>query len=204
MAQTIIGIKCNDFVIVAASGTAAYYYIKMDDKVDTIAKLSDSKLLAVSGEVADRTNFVDYIGANLRLNKLRAHDRESTTPATAHFIRDTLAKALRKAPYQVSSILAGFDKPASVHDDAKEEPHLFFLDYLGTLQPMPFTAHGYGATFCLSILDSQWRADMTAVEAVQLMQDCINEVKKRIAMSNEFFFVKVITKEGIQVLDHVH
>ncbi|KAJ2963835.1 hypothetical protein NUW54_g14264 [Trametes sanguinea] len=36
---------------------------------------------------------------------------------------------------------------------ASDTPHLYWIDYLGTMSEVPFAAHGYGAYFALSLLD---------------------------------------------------
>ena len=74
-----------------------------------------------------------------------------TTGATAHFIRGELATALRKSPYQVSMLLAGFDGISGGKDGADKSesddsaamasetsksgigPSLYWMDYLGTM-----------------------------------------------------------------------
>lgn len=58
-----------------------------------------------------------------------------STRAAAHYIRGELATAIRQNPYEVNLVLAGYDK--------EEGPSVYFLDYLGSLQQMDFTCHGY-------------------------------------------------------------
>lgn len=204
MSATLIGFRCDDFVMVAASGLAAHYYIKLMDKDDTIATLDDGKLLALSGENGDRVNFAQLISRNLALQRVRAHGRPATTPGTANYIRTTLAEALRQGPYQVNALFAGYDKPVSEHDDDPAGAKLYYMDYMGTMEEVPFAAHGYGATFAMALLDEKWRADLTPQQGVDLMQQCIDETKKRVILSNEHFVVKCTTATGIEVIESVH
>jgi 20S proteasome alpha/beta subunit len=39
------------------------------------------------------------------------------------------------------------------YDEATSTPHLYWIDYLGTMAEVPYAAHGYGAYFALSTLD---------------------------------------------------
>jgi 20S proteasome subunit beta 4 len=39
------------------------------------------------------------------------------------------------------------------YDTSTYAPHLYWMDYLGTLAEVPFAAHGYGSYFALSLLD---------------------------------------------------
>ena len=46
-------------------------------------------------------------------------------------------------------LLAGYDKV--------EGPSLYFMDYLASVNKVPFGAHGYGSFFTVSILDRHYR-----------------------------------------------
>jgi 20S proteasome alpha/beta subunit len=96
--------------------------------------------------IGDTVHFAEYIERNLRLFQIRNH--YPLRPASAaSWIRRSLAESLRsRKPYQVNLLLAGYDVAA-------HEPHLYWVDYLGTLASVPFAAHGYGSYFALSLLD---------------------------------------------------
>ena len=205
MAQTIIGFRCKDFVMVAVSGTTAQYYIKLHDKQDNVIELDGGKLLAASGEVADVVAYSDYIKRNMALDTMKHNGRPWSTPAAANFMRTTLAQALRgrNGAYQVNSLVCGYDNKMSAHDDTEPRGYLYYMDYLGTMVDVPFGCHGYGATFVISILDSLWREDLNEQQACDLMQTCINEVKKRIIVDHSNFITKVVSKAGITKLANV-
>lgn len=206
MSTTCIGFRCKDFVMIAASGTAAHYYIKLHDQEDNIVAVDNHKLLAASGEQADVVQYTEYIKRNMALDKMRHNGRPMTTPGAAHFMRSTLAGALRgrSGPYLVNTLVGGYDNKLSEFDDMPPRAYLYFMDYLGTMADVPFGCHGYGATFVMSILDSQWRDDLSQQEAINLMQTCINEVKKRLTIDSSYFFTKVASASGIDVLKAVH
>ena len=42
------------------------------------------------------------------------------------------------------------------HDET-DGPALYFMDYLASLQEVPYAAHGYGAYFTLSVLDRYYK-----------------------------------------------
>lgn len=203
--ETIIGFRCNGFVILAACGTSSHYYIKLSDKEDKIVPVDGFKMMALTGENGSRSAFASYVTCNIALNTMRQHGRPATTPSTAAFMRDTLAKSLRgDGGYSVNSLLAGYDKPTSAHDAPGDTTHLYYLDYLGTMHPVPFGAHGYGTAFVLAMLDRHWRADLTAQEGVDLMQRCCEEVRQRVVLSHMHFVVKVVTASGIELVPGVH
>ena len=203
MSTTAIGFRCKGFVMVAVSGTTAHYYIKLHDQEDNVIQLDENKLLAASGEQADVVNYTEYIKRNMALNKMKHNGRSMTTPAAAHFMRSTLAEALRQGPYLVNTLVAGYDNKMSEYDDADPESYLFYMDYLGTLAPVPFGCHGYGATFVTSILDAEWREDLTKDQAKELMQKCLNEVKKRLIVDSSNFITKVVHSGGVEAVPDV-
>ncbi|CCW59922.1 unnamed protein product [Phytomonas sp. EM1] len=206
MSETVVAFRCNDFAIAAASGTNAFYFIKITDHEDKITQLNSHQMIACVGENGPRVNFTEYIKCNLALNRVRQHGRESTCHSTAHFMRGELASAIRSrgGAYQVNCLFAGYDVRTSDDDTHAGGPHLYYLDYLGTLQEVPYAAHGYGSTFVIALLDRFWRPDLTQVEGVELMQKCIEEVKKRVIISSQYFFVKAVTANGVEVVDSIH
>jgi 20S proteasome alpha/beta subunit len=67
--------------------------------------------------------------------------------SAAAWIRRSLAESLRsRSPYTVNLLVGGYDS-------AEKSPHLYWIDYLGTMASVPFAAHGYGSYFALSLLD---------------------------------------------------
>ena len=106
---------------------------------------------------ADRTAFGEYIAKNIALYNLRTGLKQSCH-ATANYMSTELAAAMRKGPYQVNTILAGFDAPgAGDAEGTLGKPALYWLDYMGALQQCNFGVHGYAASFMLSVFDSQWK-----------------------------------------------
>lgn len=113
--------------------------------------MDSNLLMGVTGVLADRTMFSDYIKANLELYKYRNGNKLTPTEAaefsrySLHLLgintvqmtgsRSTLAKAIRKGPYQASVLIGGY------HEE--EGATLHWLDYLGTCQKVRFGSHGY-------------------------------------------------------------
>ena len=96
--------------------------------------------------LGDTVQFAEYVERNLRLYHIR-NNYPLRPPSAASWIRRTLADSLRsRSPYSVNLLLCGYD--TTTHT-----PHLYWMDYLGTLIEVPFGAHGYGSYFSLSLLD---------------------------------------------------
>lgn len=153
------------YVLIAADMSAAHSIIKVKTDVDKIKELSPHLLMAFSGEPGehllattymrthaylcapgDTVQFAEYIERNLRLYHIR-NIYPLQPPSAASWIRRELADSLRsRKPYSVNLLLGGYDTVTYT-------PHLYWVDYLGTLAEVPFAAHGYGSYFALSLLD---------------------------------------------------
>jgi 20S proteasome subunit beta 4 len=80
--------------------------------------------------------FAEFIQANIQLYSMR-NGMELSPAATANFVRGELASALRsRRPYTVNLLLGGYDNIA-------DKPTLYWIDYLASLAPVPYAAHGY-------------------------------------------------------------
>jgi 20S proteasome subunit beta 4 len=80
--------------------------------------------------------FAVYILANAQLYSMR-NETDLSPSALAHFVRGELASSLRsRKPYNVNLLLGGVDP-------ITHKPSLYWLDYLASLAPVPYAAHGY-------------------------------------------------------------
>lgn len=103
---------------------------------DKTRELNKHTLMAFSGEAGDTVQFAEYIQANVQLYSMR-NNMELSPAATANFVRGELARALRsRKPYTVNLLLGGYDSIA-------DKPTLYWIDYLASLAPVPYAAHGY-------------------------------------------------------------
>ena len=158
------------------------------DSEDKIIAIDNNKLIAAGGPASDRVHFLEYVEKNVVLYGLRSGHLLSTH-ATAHFTRNELAEALRKGPYQVNLLIAGFD--------ANSGPSLYFLDYLGALHRVHTGAHGYASYFALSLFDRFYHRDCSLEEGLQIVQQVITELRLRFLLKIGNIKVKVVDAQGI-------
>eukprot|EP00088_Acartia_fossae_P070470 TRINITY_DN9451_c0_g1_i1.p1 TRINITY_DN9451_c0_g1~~TRINITY_DN9451_c0_g1_i1.p1 ORF type:complete len:207 (-),score=51.10 TRINITY_DN9451_c0_g1_i1:497-1117(-) len=188
--ECLVGMQCNDFVMVAADMTAARSILVKKSDHKKYLKLSDKLLMAVTGESGDTNQFSEYVAKNIMLYKMR-NGYELSPAAAASFTRRNLAGYLRsRTPYHVNLLVAGYD-------DESGKPELYYMDYLASMAKLPYASHGYGGSFTTSILDRHFRPDMTRAQAYALMIECVKEVQKRLIINLPNFSVTVIDKEGI-------
>ncbi|KAI4159042.1 MAG: hypothetical protein LQ342_006943 [Letrouitia transgressa] len=123
------------------------------------------------------------------------NDTDLGPSAVASFVRGELAKSLRsRRPYTVNLLLGGMDP-------ITKKPHLYWLDYLASLTPLPYAAHGYAQYYCLSILDKHHHPDINYEQGLKIMRMCTEELRKRLPIDFKGMLVKVIDKDGIRTVD---
>lgn len=116
---------------------------------------------------ASLVQFAEYIQANVQLYSMR-NGMELSPSATANFVRGELARALRsKRPYTVNLLLGGYDNIA-------DKPTLYWIDYLASLAPVPYAAHGYAqyvlpARFHQKCLEAVLFRDHTRLTGAQVL-----------------------------------
>ncbi|XP_049817936.1 proteasome subunit beta type-2 isoform X2 [Aethina tumida] len=188
--ECLIGIKFDDYVLIAADRTNSHSIIVMKTDENKLYKLSNKLVMAVSGESGDTTQFAEYIAKNIQLYKMRNIYEMSPTEA-ANFTRRNLADFLRsRATYHVNLLMAGYDD--------RNGPELFYMDYLASMVSVPYAAHGYGGFFSLSIMDRHYLPTLPLDEGYEVLKKCVREVQKRLAISLPNFKVQVIDKNGIR------
>ncbi|XP_023017915.1 proteasome beta4 subunit [Leptinotarsa decemlineata] len=193
--ECLLGIKFNDFVLIAADMTASQSIIVMKTDENKLHKLSNNIVMAVSGESGDTTQFAEYIAKNIQLYKMR-NTYELSPKEAANFTRRNLADTLRsRSPYHVNLLLAGYDK--------KDGAQLYYMDYLASVASVDYAAHGYGGYFSLSIMDRNYLKTLSKDQGYELLKECVKEVQKRLAINLPNFKVQVIDKDGIKDMPNI-
>eukprot|EP00457_Paulinella_chromatophora_P015338 gb/GEZN01015932.1/.p1 GENE.gb/GEZN01015932.1/~~gb/GEZN01015932.1/.p1 ORF type:complete len:214 (-),score=37.82 gb/GEZN01015932.1/:212-853(-) len=189
MSDSLLGLVGDGYVLLVADCAQARSVVVFKHDQDKIVQLDKSKLMAVSGDVGDRVQFAEYIAKNLALYSFRARTPLSTK-AAANYARKELAEALRSKPYQVNSLIGGFDEACGAS--------LYFMDYMATLHPVPFGAQGYGSYFTLSTFDKMYKPDMSLEEGKEVMRACVKVLQTRMVLSLKSFKAKIVDKDGIR------
>lgn len=185
--ECVFGLVGKDFALVVADSSAVHSILVHKSNEDKVMVLDSHKLMGASGEAGDRAQFTEFIQKNVSLYQFR-NGIPLTTSAAANFTRGELATALRKSPYMVNIVLAGYDKETG--------PSLYFIDYIATLHKVDKAAFGYGAFFSLAMMDRHYRSDMTVEEAVDLVDQCILEIRSRLVVAPPNFVIKIVDKDG--------
>ncbi|KAF4756378.1 Proteasome subunit beta type-4 [Perkinsus olseni] len=190
MTDCAFGIAGKDWVILAADSHVEQSIVKFKTTEDKIYEMDGNKLVAAAGPQADSCQFLEFISRNVELYGL-VNGVQLTTHALANFTKNELADALRKGPYQVNMLIAGFD--------AKDgSASLYYMDYLASCQKITRGAHGYASYFVLGLLDKLYKKGMSQEEGLDAINQCIKECKNRFIIDKSNFTVKVVDKDGIR------
>lgn len=111
-----------------------------------------------------------------------------STKSAASYIKTELAQALRRNPFQVNLLVAGWDKDVGAS--------LYWIDYLGSQAKMEYAAHGYAGYFLYSTMDAKWRPGMDEAAALELARVCIAELAKRFTIHQPHFTAKLVSAAG--------
>lgn len=80
-------------------------------------------------------------------------------------------------------------------------PELYWVDYMASLNKIPFAAHGYAAFFCMSLMDRFYQKNPSLEEAKDIMRKCIAEISKRMIVNLPKYVVKVVDKDGVRDIE---
>ena len=156
-----------------------------------MAVCSFSTEMLRAGAQADTVCFTEYVQKNMALYEI-SNGLKLSTPAAASFVRNELAVALRKGPYQTNLLLGGYDE--------EHGATLYYLDYLASSNKVNYGCHGYVSSFVLSIFDREWTPGMTEAQGLELLKKCIDEIQVRFLVHMPAFTVKIVDKDGVRVL----
>lgn len=96
--DSLFALQGKDFVLVVSETTVMNSIFKLKPHEDKSYTLDDRLLLSLSGEIADRTNFGNFITRNIQFFKFK-NEKSLSVSEAAEFTRNEYAKALRQAPY---------------------------------------------------------------------------------------------------------
>ncbi|XP_061708292.1 proteasome subunit beta type-2-like [Cydia pomonella] len=189
--QCILGLKCNDFAMIAADQMIINSIIVMTDEHEKIFKIDDKMIMAVVGEHGETQQFVHYLMRNMHLYQIR-NNYSLDIGAVAHFARRNLADAMRRSRSYNGAILAGYDD--------KEGGQLYFLEGLGVSQQMPFAAIGLAGMLSVGVLCRYHKPNLTEAEAYEVLKLSTQEIQQRFIVQLPKFQVSLVSKDGVKQL----
>ena len=185
---TTVGIAFKEFVVLAADRRATSGRFIAHKRAEKIQRVDDHVAATIAGYVGDAQWLVERLRVEALLYKLE-HGEPIPVSSLA-----TLASLMlfRSRPFVIVQMLIG-----GVDSSGAE---LYSLDWLGTVTKEKFTATGSGSPYAISLLESEYREDVTPDEALKLAVRAIKAATLRDPGSGEGVDLALVSKEGVRII----
>lgn len=164
---SVVGVKYNGGILVAADTLASYGSLARFEGVERIAQIGDAgdTLLAAGGEYSDYQYMLKLI-EGMAVEEFAMDDGATMSPKELHhwLTRVMYNRRSKMDPLWNSVIIAGFRDGAA---------YLGTSDLYGTMYEDTFIATGLGAHMALPLLRQEWTAEMGEAEARALLTKCM-------------------------------
>jgi 20S proteasome subunit beta 2 len=183
---TICGVVVKDAVVLAADTRATEGPIVADKNCEKLHFISNNIYCAGAGTAADLEHTTLMMASQIELLRLAT----GTQPRVCTVVR-RLSKMLFKYQGYIGCalVLGGVDCTG---------PHLYQIYPHGSTDYLPFTTMGSGSLAAMSVLESEYREDMTIEEGKQLVAKAISAGIFNDLGSGGNVDVCVVTKDGTQ------
>jgi len=183
---TVIGLTCEDGIILAAEKRISYGNFVVNKNTRKIFPITDQVAAACAGMVADMQVLTRQVGALAKIRKLETR-REMATNSVSKLMSVIMFER-RFFPLLTQVIVGG----------VYTIPEIYTLDPLGSLLPDNYAAVGTGAELALGLIDSEYRKNMTEDASKKLAIKAIKSSIQRDSASGDGIDVLAISKKGIE------
>jgi len=164
----------------------------VDKNAKKIHKISKKMALTTSGGVSDLQLLTKLITAELSLKRYRT-ELESSVDEATHLLSSLVYSNVRRPtmiPGITHFILGGHDLNGF---------HIYDIFADGSIMKVDkYFSSGSGSVFALGVLDTLYKDDMSAKEAIALAKKAINAALQRDSASGEGLDIIQITAKGIK------
>ncbi|MBU0757333.1 MAG: proteasome subunit beta [Nanoarchaeota archaeon] len=189
---TTVGIVSKECIILAADKRATAGNFIADKKVEKVVKINDYMALTTAGSVSDIQLIVKLIRAELKLKEIRA-GRRSTIKEAANLLAGIVYQSIRgysMIPGIVHFIFAGADQTGVHMYDIYPDGSVSSID--------TFVASGSGSMFAYGLFETQYKADISKQNAIDLAVKAVNAAIQRDSASGEGIDVVSIDANGVK------
>ena len=186
---TCIGLLFKDGVIIAADRRTTAGFIA-SDRSSKIYELSKNVVGTTAGHAADNQKVMRAMKGEIKLHELKV-ERPIKVSEVAMILNSIQYSLVRSQGSIVSVILGGYDPQDGIS--------LINLSPDGTIVPNDgYVADGSGSIYVKSILDMEFKENLSEKEALALVEKGFQASFKNDTASGGGFIAKVITKDGIK------
>ena len=178
---TAVGIKLRDCVVLGAEKRVSYGGFVMSRSGKKVFRVSDRIAIAAAGLFADMQTISRMLAAEIRYRELL-----TSKPMSVRSVAKLLSIMLYSSKYfpYLSEVLVG-----GVDEDG---PHLFVLDFVGSLIEDDYAAIGTGASIAIGIIESEYDPGMAVSKAKELVVKAIKAAASRDVASGDGIDIAVV------------
>ena len=184
---TVVGIKYEKGVILAAEKRVTYGFTLMSRSGKKVFKVTDHIGIACAGFMADMQAIARTIEAEAKIYELDTNKKMKVRSA-AKLLSQILFNH-RLMPYYAESIIGGIDN---------EGAHIYALDAIGSLIEDKYVALGTGAQIAIAILESEYKEGLSKEEAKNIVIKAIKTAIGRDAISGDGIDILIIDENGTE------
>lgn len=162
---TVIGLKYQGGVMLAADTLASYGSMARYKDVRRLQPIGQNTLIGASGEISDFQSIMEMLGT-MNQDDINQDDGYRRNPSEYfNYLRAVMYQRRNKGnPFWNQLLVAGFHK---------EKSFLGYVDMIGTAYEENFIATGFGAYLAIPLIRERWHAEMEEGEARALLEDCL-------------------------------
>ncbi|VVT50063.1 uncharacterized protein SAPINGB_P002582 [Magnusiomyces paraingens] len=194
---SVIAIKFNKGVIIAADNLASYGSLARFTDVERLLPVGRDTVVGVGGDISDY-QYLQRVLEQLEINDNYDNDGlELTASNVFHYISNIMYnRRSRMNPLWNAIVVAGVDP-------VTKEPFLSTVDLRGVTYSAPTLATGFGAYLAVPLLrqlvdDEKDVEKVTEEEARKMIDTCMKVLFYRDARSLDKYSVATITADGVK------
>mmetsp|Transcript_42464 Transcript_42464/g.117160 ORF Transcript_42464/g.117160 Transcript_42464/m.117160 type:complete len:243 (-) Transcript_42464:118-846(-) len=163
---TVIGLKYNGGVMMAADTLASYGSSARYKDVSRVSKVGKYTLLGASGEMSD----FQYLGNLLAELDLEDYLHEDGCSMGPHEYAAYIGRVMYNRRSKMNPL---FNQFVVAGKKENQDPLLAFVDHQGTYFEENYVATGFGSHLATPLLRLEWKPELTADEAKALIVKCL-------------------------------
>lgn len=184
---TIIGIKCKDGVVMASEQRATMGNMIAHTNVQKVYRIADNLGMAVAGLVGDAQLMVRFVQSEAAIYAMKKGSQMSVNAMA------TLVANVIRQGFYVGLIAGGFDNKGA---------HVFSIDGAGGYIEDDVVSIGSGSTFALGVLKTQYKPDMSMMEAKDLVIQALVAAMTNDSASGNGMIISYIDENGFRFVNN--
>ncbi len=187
---TTVGVILKDAIVLAADKRASMGHLAYDEDSQKLYKITDNIALTNAGSVGDSLVLIRFLRSHAKLYEIE-RETKITAKALSSFLSNIL-NGNRYYPYEVQFLLASMNDKAELYE---------VTPFGAILRRKKFAVSGSGTELAMTVLDQNYKKDLSEEEGAAMAVRAILAGKKRdIYTGGKSVSVMVVDRKGIRRL----